>query len=122
MIQFRFETPTQIQQEVLPVAILKKLDVFGAAETGSGKTLAFLIPILENLIQADEAKAATKTKKSAKSQRLSALVLAPTRELVMVSWNVLSSNLFKIIFSKSIMSLRTSPNLQTTNLCRSLAE
>ncbi|KAI6171521.1 ATP-dependent RNA helicase DDX24 [Aphelenchoides bicaudatus] len=76
-----FETPTRIQQEVLPVAIFKKLDVFGAAETGSGKTLAFLIPILENLIQADEA--IKGMKKPPKHRYMSALILAPTRELVM---------------------------------------
>lgn len=50
----------------------------------SGKTLAFLIPILENLIQADEL--TTGKKKTKKAQYLSALVLAPTRELVMVSF------------------------------------
>ncbi|KAI6224275.1 ATP-dependent RNA helicase DDX24 [Aphelenchoides fujianensis] len=81
-----FESPTPIQREVLPVALVKKLDVFGAAETGSGKTLAFLIPVLESLVEAygvDEEEDEAARKKKAKRRRVSAVVLAPTRELVL---------------------------------------
>jgi superfamily II DNA/RNA helicase len=74
------------------------LDVFGAAETGSGKTLAFLIPILESLIQQDEE--TKKLKKPPKHRYLSALVLAPTRELVMVNL-MLRSNLFNSFLANS---------------------
>lgn len=62
-----WKKPSKIQQEAIPIA-LDGNDVIGVAETGSGKTGAFCLPILQSLL---------KTPK-----RLFALVLAPTRELV----------------------------------------
>lgn len=46
-----FQTPTEIQTLSLPVAIMGKRDLLGAAETGSGKTLAFGIPLLEGIMK-----------------------------------------------------------------------
>ncbi|KAI6173046.1 ATP-dependent RNA helicase DDX24 [Aphelenchoides besseyi] len=85
LAEIGFNTPTPIQSEVLPVALTKKLDVFGAAETGSGKTLAFLIPIIETLIEdfGTESTENGEQKKKAKRRRVSAVILAPTRELVL---------------------------------------
>lgn len=60
-----FVTPTDIQRELIPVA-LQGRDVLGQAKTGTGKTAAFAIPMLERLAPGDG---------------LQALVLAPTREL-----------------------------------------
>ncbi len=60
-----FEAPTDIQREMIPLAI-EGLDVLGQARTGTGKTAAFALPILQQL---DE------------SRPLQALVLVPTREL-----------------------------------------
>jgi ATP-dependent RNA helicase RhlE len=62
-----FEKPTPIQAAVAP-AVLSGRNLFAGAKTGSGKTIAFLAPTAERLI-----------KKEAKK----ALVLAPTRELVL---------------------------------------
>jgi ATP-dependent RNA helicase DeaD len=62
-----FVTPTQIQQEVIPIA-LNGVDVLGSAQTGTGKTLAFAIPLLARLL-------AHPTE--------CALIVAPTRELAM---------------------------------------
>ncbi len=59
-----FETPTPIQRQSIPVAIVGK-DMIGIAQTGTGKTLAFGIPMLQRLV-------ITKSK---------GLVLVPTREL-----------------------------------------
>lgn len=66
--QARYETPTQIQAGLIPLA-LQGLDVIGQARTGTGKTAAFLVPILEGL------------KSSRQVSGPQALVLTPTREL-----------------------------------------
>lgn len=65
---------TDIQAQSLPIS-LKGEDVLGAARTGSGKTLAFLIPVLEILYR----------RKWGPQDGLGALVIAPTRELVIPS-------------------------------------
>ncbi|KAG5324186.1 DDX24 helicase, partial [Acromyrmex heyeri] len=45
-----FHSPTMIQTQTLPAAILGRRDILGAAETGSGKTLAFGIPIIKGIL------------------------------------------------------------------------
>ncbi len=62
-----FETPTPIQQQVIPLA-LDGGDLIATAETGSGKTAAFLIPIIQRLEDAPRG-------------RTRALILCPTREI-----------------------------------------
>jgi len=47
LLEKGFATPTPIQEAVLPAALAKRRDIFGAAETGSGKTLAFALPMLQ---------------------------------------------------------------------------
>lgn len=69
---------TDIQKCSLPVAI-SGLDILGAAKTGSGKTLAFLIPILERLYRM----------KWSRFDGLGALILSPTRELALQTFDVL---------------------------------
>ncbi len=64
-----FHTPTPIQALAIPIALAGG-DLVATAETGSGKTSAFLIPLIDRLHR----KHAT---------HLSALVIAPTRELAM---------------------------------------
>lgn len=49
LLEKGFDTPTPIQEAVLPLALSKRRDIFGAAETGSGKTLAFGLPMLQVL-------------------------------------------------------------------------
>lgn len=61
-----YEEPTPIQKKAIPIG-LKGKDLIGQAQTGTGKTAAFGIPLV-NKITADE-------------EQISALVLAPTREL-----------------------------------------
>lgn len=61
-------TPTEIQSLTIP-EILNNKDVIGEAHTGSGKTLAFLAPIFQKI--------------DTNVQGVQALILAPTRELVM---------------------------------------
>lgn len=62
-----YETPTPIQQEMIPHMLSGK-DVVGQAQTGTGKTAAFALPLLTRL-QLD------------KTRSPQILVLAPTREL-----------------------------------------
>ncbi|KHN87221.1 ATP-dependent RNA helicase DDX24 [Toxocara canis] len=72
-----FTEPTEIQKLVLPCAVRDKLDILGAAETGSGKTLAYVIPLVVRLLDAQN------SDEDCSSERcLRALILAPTRELV----------------------------------------
>lgn len=63
-----FEVPTEIQRRVIPLALAGQA-VIGIAQTGTGKTAAYLLPILKKLTYAQET-----------APR--ALVLAPTKELV----------------------------------------
>jgi ATP-dependent RNA helicase RhlE len=59
-----------VQSGVIPLALAGH-DVIACAETGTGKTAAFLVPILQRFLTEGEKPAATR-----------ALILAPTRELV----------------------------------------
>ena len=67
----KYETPTPIQAQTVPAALLKS-DVLGCAQTGTGKTAAFAVPILNRLGQRN---------RKATPNRPFVLVLAPTREL-----------------------------------------
>ena len=64
-----WKKPSRIQEESIPIALQGK-DVIGLAETGSGKTGAFALPILHTLLE--------------NPQRLYALVLTPTRFVMVV--------------------------------------
>jgi len=72
-VDLNFTELTQIQQEVIPLA-LKKTDIIGQSQTGSGKTHAFLIPIFEALNE-DE-------------QKVQVIITTPTRELAEQIYNV----------------------------------
>ena len=63
----KFEQPTPIQQQAIPIALAGK-DVIGLAQTGTGKTAAFCIPLLEKFTQDEKSRG---------------LILAPTRELAL---------------------------------------
>src|SRR5713226_9813718 len=64
----RYHEPTPIQAAFIPVALTGR-DVIGQAQTGTGKTAAFLLPFLNHWRDTNE-------------PGPQALVLAPTRELV----------------------------------------
>lgn len=63
-----FENPTPIQKKAIPLALAGH-DVLGIAQTGTGKTAAYLLPLLMKI-------------KYAQGASPRALILAPTRELV----------------------------------------
>ncbi|MBD2754661.1 DEAD/DEAH box helicase [Spirosoma validum] len=64
-----YTEPTPIQQKTIPLS-LGNHDVLGIAQTGTGKTAAYLLPLLMKV-------------KYAQGNSPRALILAPTRELVM---------------------------------------
>lgn len=64
--------PTPVQQNAIPIA-LNKNDLLCIAQTGTGKTAAFAIPILQHLFL---------TQSNPKPRMTRALIIAPTRELV----------------------------------------
>lgn len=64
--------PTPIQAEAIP-ALMTGRDLLGIAQTGTGKTAAFALPILHSL---------TSAPRQLSPKGTHALVLAPTRELV----------------------------------------
>jgi len=66
LASLNYENPTEVQSEVIPVA-LKRKDLVVKSQTGSGKTASFAIPICE-LVEWEENKP-------------QALILTPTREL-----------------------------------------
>jgi ATP-dependent RNA helicase RhlE len=77
-----YVTPTPIQAAAIPVILAGK-DLIGCASTGTGKTAAFLLPLLQNLSVPDAATLAGKKAKQELGKPVRALILAPTRELVM---------------------------------------
>src|SRR6188768_557268 len=64
-----FETPTPIQQKVIPTLLTEPIDIIGLAQTGTGKTAAFGLPLLHHM--------------DIERREVQALVLSPTRELCM---------------------------------------
>ena len=73
-------SPTLIQRATLLPA-LRSRDILAAAKTGSGKTLAFLVPLMEKLW----------TERWTNQDGPGALVLSPTRELAMQTYDVLKT-------------------------------
>lgn len=63
-----FEEPTEIQMLTIPLLLNTEKDVIAQAQTGTGKTAAFGLPLIEKL--------------SASQKYPQAIILAPTRELV----------------------------------------
>ncbi len=64
-----FETPTPIQEKVIPVLLSNATDVVGLAQTGTGKTAAFGLPALQKI--------------DIKNTATQVLIISPTRELCM---------------------------------------
>lgn len=65
----RFEEPTPVQAEAIPI-IQKGKDIIAVAQTGTGKTAAYLLPVMDKVVRNGGGFVTT-------------LILAPTRELAM---------------------------------------
>ncbi|MDP2695856.1 MAG: DEAD/DEAH box helicase [bacterium] len=66
LAKLRFEIPTPIQEQAIPIGIEGK-DVMGIAQTGTGKTLAYGIPLIQRILGSGNL----------------GFVIAPTRELAL---------------------------------------
>ena len=73
LAQVGYVTPTPIQQHTIPMMLLGE-DIIGLAPTGTGKTLAFAVPAL--------------TRIDPNVHSCQVLVICPTRELAMQTYNV----------------------------------
>ena len=62
-----FDTPTEVQNKVIPILLKKESDIVTLAQTGTGKTAAFGFPILQKI--------------DPSSKKTQGLILSPTREL-----------------------------------------
>ena len=62
-----FQTPTPIQESVIPTALTTNDDIVALAQTGTGKTAAFGLPLLQ--------------RSNPEAKHVQALILCPTREL-----------------------------------------
>lgn len=67
LYKHKFEQPTPIQEQAIPIALEGK-DLVGIAQTGTGKTLAFGIPMIQRALQ---------------SKGAAGLIVLPTRELAL---------------------------------------
>jgi len=64
-----FQTPTPIQEKIIPLILEENRDLVGLAQTGTGKTAAFGLPLIEKLDFSEKF--------------VQGLILSPTRELCM---------------------------------------
>ncbi|MDR1198869.1 MAG: DEAD/DEAH box helicase [Prevotellaceae bacterium] len=71
LVNKKYETPTPIQEQAIPVAISGR-DLLGIAQTGTGKTAAFAIPVIQKL---------NRLQVQGQRRDIKALILTPTREL-----------------------------------------
>lgn len=62
-----FETPTPVQELVIPTALSSDDDIIALAQTGTGKTAAFGLPLLQRIDPSERG--------------IQALIMCPTREL-----------------------------------------
>ncbi len=72
-----FEEPTEIQELTIPLLLENKIDIIAQAQTGTGKTAAFALPLLDKISPNDKG--------------VQAIILAPTRELVIQICEEISS-------------------------------
>ena len=103
-----YAEPTPIQRDAIPL-ILEGRDIMGLAQTGTGKTAAFGLPLVQLLLKKDERR---------EPKHASALILAPTRELV----NQIDDNLRVFTRKTPLKTCRvvggSSINVQIRNLSR----
>lgn len=103
-----YEQATPIQQQAIPL-VLEGHDLLAAAQTGTGKTAGFTLPLLQRLQQSNN---------NAKSPRVRALILVPTRELAaQVSESVENYGAY-LPFKSAVIFGGVSINPQITKLRR----
>ncbi len=76
-----YTEPTPVQREAIPL-VLAGRDLLAGAQTGTGKTAAFVLPMLQRLHAASDARPHNADRRAPRPH-VRALVLAPTRELAL---------------------------------------
>lgn len=84
----RYDKPTPVQKFAIPTC-LNQRDLMACAQTGSGKTAAFLLPIINHILMGGpQVLKPNEVNNSGRRRHFPvALVLAPTRELVIQIYN-----------------------------------
>lgn len=82
-----FESPSEVQEQTIPVLLEEATDMVALAQTGTGKTAAFGFPLIQNI--------------DLNSKKTQGLILSPTRELCMQITNELKQ------YSKYYQNLNT---------------
>lgn len=70
-----FESPSEVQEQTIPILLEEPTDMVALAQTGTGKTAAFGFPLIQNI--------------DLNSKKTQGLILSPTRELCMQITNEL---------------------------------
>ncbi len=65
--ELKINTPTEIQEKVIPILLKGRTDIVGQAQTGTGKTAAYGLPLLQRI--------------NTEKKVVQGLILCPTREL-----------------------------------------
>lgn len=93
--KLNFPTMTPVQTATIPL-LLNMKDVAAEAVTGSGKTLAFLVPMLEMMLRRQETQAW-------RVDEVGGMIISPTRELAMQTYDVLQGLLTDIKLSSVLI-------------------
>ena len=72
-----FETPSEVQEQAIPILLEKDTDLVALAQTGTGKTAAFGFPMLQKI--------------NIESRTTQGLILSPTRELCLQITNEMTN-------------------------------
>ncbi len=82
-----FESPSEVQEQTIPILLEEPTDMVALAQTGTGKTAAFGFPIIQNI--------------NLNSKQTQGLILSPTRELCLQITNELK------LYAKHYKNLNT---------------
>ena len=74
--------PTPVQKYSIPIG-MNGMDMMACAQTGSGKTAGFLLPLIASMLKKGGNKESKCSSWDGNCSYISALILAPTRELAM---------------------------------------
>lgn len=106
-----FTTPTPVQAQTIPAALEGK-DVLVQSKTGTGKTAAYVLPIIQRILRT---KALPRH-----DQKITTLVLVPTKELAEQVHKVLTS--FAQFCSKDVRSINLTQRVSDAVLSAVLAD
>ncbi len=107
-----YETPTPVQKYAIPI-ITQKRDLMACAQTGSGKTAAFVLPIMTNILHDG-----IQSSELMSIQEPQALILAPTRELALQTYNECRKFSYGSMIKSAILYGGVDTGFQLRNLAK----